>query len=262
LKNGRYINLFSRQGQPILGLVDIEYEALQHMSSSFVLDGELLINDTGNLSSAEQYKATSKIVRKDGEKHGIAFRAFDLLTLDEFMSKKCKNQYRIRRNMLETLFKDGTLIQPLPSLYTGIDTSMIGKLLDKVRDEGQEGLMVNICDAEYEFKRSQKLLKVKVMQDADLLVTGIYEGTGKHAGRLGGIEIEFEHEGQRHRCNCGSGFSDDEREKYFEQPELIVGKIATIKFFEISRNDKGGYGLRFPIWLGRIRDDKTEVSMK
>ncbi len=99
------------------------------------------------------------------------------------------------------------------------------------------------------------------MQDADLKVVDVYDGTGKNKGKLGGIIVEFIYEGNTYQCECGSGFTDDERIKYWSNPNEIIGKIATIQFFEISKNDNGGYGLRFPVWTHRIRDDKTEISM-
>ena len=72
---------------------------------------------------------------------------------------------------------------------------------------------------------------------------------------------EFLHEGNTYQCNCGSGFSDEERVKYFNNPELLIGKIVTIGYFEISKNEQNTYGFRFPTWKGIIRDDKTEISM-
>ena len=121
--------------------------------------------------------------------------------------------------------------------------------------------MINLDNGMYEFKRTTNLLKVKVMQDADLKIVDVYEGTGKNKGKLGGIIIEFIYKDNTYRCECGSGFSDDERIKYWNSPEKILNKIATIQYFEISKNDDGGYGLRFPVWTHRIREDKTEISM-
>ena len=65
-----------------------------------------------------------------------------------------------------------------------------------------------------------------------------------------------------HECNCGSGFTDSERITYFENKELLIGKIVTIRYFEVTQNETTkGYGLRFPTWTGVIRDDKDEISM-
>jgi len=97
--------------------------------------------------------------------------------------------------------------------------------------------------------------------DADVRCLGTIEGTGKNVGKLGSITIQFEHEGKAYKCNCGSGFSDEERSRYWKQPELIVGHIVTVGYFEVSKNAGGDFGLRFPTWKSIIRHDKTEISM-
>jgi DNA ligase-1 len=261
IRENEKISIFSRQGQPIEGLVDIETELLNHSTKRFVLDGELLITDTDNLESKDQYKATTKIVRKDGIKTGITFRAFDILTVDEFQNQKCDTEYKMRRKALELTFGNREFVKVLPVLYSGDDMSQIAAHLDKAKSNGDEGIMLNLNNGLYEFKRSKNLLKVKVMMDSDLRVIGVYEGTGKYKGKLGGIEVEFIHNDKVWQCNCGSGFCDEERELYWNQPDLLIRKIVTIQYFEITQNDSGGFGLRFPIWVGRIRHDKKEISM-
>jgi hypothetical protein len=42
---------------------------------------------------------------------------------------------------------------------------------------------------------------------------------------------------------------------------MLIGKIVTLGYFEISKNADGGFGLRFPTWKGIIRHDKSEISM-
>ena len=46
--------------------------------------------------------------------------------------------------------------------------------------------MLKNWDAVYEFKRTKNLLKMKLMDTIDLMVTDVYEGTGKYTGMLGG----------------------------------------------------------------------------
>ena len=66
-------------------------------------------------------------------------------------------------------------------------------------------------------------------------------------------------DGEKHSCYLGSGFSDSDRSLIWNNPELIINKVVTIKFFEISENDNGGKGLHFPTWISMdsIRDDKS-----
>lgn len=263
VKDGGVVRCFTRQGQEYEGLDDIVKAVESSEYDNCVIDGELMILNHKDIPSDQRYKSTSKIVRKDGVKTGVKVVAFDILPIQDFKKGKVDVKYRMRRKTLESMLKDlnSPYLEPVEILYQGNDITMIDKLLEEVTNKGEEGLMININDAPYECKRTKHLLKVKKFQTADLLVTHIFEGDGNFKGMLGAIEVEFEHKGNIHRCNCGTGFSQEERIKYFNNPELLVGKIVEIKYFEISSNDNGGYGLRFPVWLGRIREDKTEISM-
>lgn len=261
------IEFYSRQGQLVEGLVEVEEDMkmfckVNKLHNAF-FDGELVAVNCEELSSDENYKVVTKTARTKGIKRGLKYNIFDTLSYEEFMSQNCDTEYYKRRQLLNELSKNVNLthINILPVLYNGSDKDMIMEYLNKARENHKEGIMINLNNGMYEFKRTTNLLKVKVMQDADLKIVDVYEGTGKNKGKLGGIIIEFIYKDNTYRCECGSGFSDDERIDYWKNPEKILNKIATIQYFEISKNDNGGYGLRFPVWTHRIRDDKTEISM-
>lgn len=263
------IKFYSRQGQLIEGLVEIEEDMKSFCKANIIhdgfFDGELVAVNCEEISSEENYKIVTKTARTKGIKCGLKYQIFDTLSYDEFVNQSCSLEYWKRRELLNYLntFETKALehINILPVIYKGQDKDMIIKCLNRARDNHKEGIMINLSNGMYEFKRSNTLLKVKVMQDADLKIVDVYEGTGKNKGKLGGIIIEFVYENNTYQCECGSGFTDDERIKYWSNPNEIIGKIATIQYFEISKNDNGGYGLRFPVWTHRIREDKTEISM-
>ena len=261
------IEFYSRQGQLVEGLVEVEEDMkmfckVNKLHNAF-FDGELVAVNCEELSSDENYKVVTKTARSKGLKRGLKYNIFDTLSYEEFMLQNCETEYYKRRQLLNELSKNNSLthINILPVLYNGSDKDMIMEYLNKARENHKEGIMINLDNGMYEFKRTTNLLKVKVMQDADLKIVDVYEGTGKNKGKLGGIIIEFIYKDNTYRCECGSGFSDDERIDYWNNPEKILNKIATIQYFEISKNDNGGYGLRFPVWTHRIREDKTEISM-
>lgn len=261
------IEFYSRQGQLVEGLVEVEEDMKAFCKANKLhnafFDGELVAVNCEELSSDENYKVVTKTARTKGIKRGLKYNIFDTLSYEEFMSQNCDTEYYKRRQLLNELSKNVNLthINILPVLYNGSDKDMIMEYLNKARENHKEGIMINLDNGMYEFKRTTNLLKVKVMQDADLKIVDVYEGTGKNKGKLGGIIIEFIYKDNTYRCECGSGFSDDERIDYWNNPEKILNKIATIQYFEISKNDNGGYGLRFPVWTHRIREDKTEISM-
>ena len=49
---------------------------------------------------------------------------------------------------------------------------------------------------------------------------------------------------------------------FWEHKDELIGKIVTISYFEITSNDNGGYGFRFPTWKGKeyIRFDKKGID--
>lgn len=264
INNNDNIEFYTRQGQLVEGLIDIEKEVKQFLPNNMVLDGELLAINNMNLNSKDLYRETIKRGRKKGDKTGLEYHVFDLITLDDLQNGVSNNKCSNRKEILHTMILGSysKFVKEVPILYKGKEINRITKLLDEQVDMGNEGVMVNISDAPYECKRSSQILKVKKFQDCDVKVLNIIEGTGKNKNKLGAITIQFEHDNELYTCDCGSGFSDEERLLYWENPELLMNKIVTIGYFEVSQNSKTKeYGLRFPTWKGIIRTDKTEISM-
>lgn len=260
LKENGQVSFYTRAGQKYEGLVDLESELLRILPDNFCLDGEITLLNRGNLSSKEAYKQTMKIVRQttNPEKHGLKMLVFDYMSAEEFKNQKCKHTYTVRRSYAELLFHriDFQYFELLPILYRGTDTSKITELLEEEVANGEEGIMINILDAEYEFKRTNNLLKVKKMQTLDLEIIGFEEGTGRLAGTLGAILIRYK---DGNVVKVGSGFSDEIRALIWTEPSNFLGKIVEIQYFEETTNADGGKSLRFPIFKD-FRPDKTEAD--
>lgn len=211
------IEFYSRQGQLVEGLIEVEEDMKEFCKVNKIhnafFDGELVAVNCEELSSDENYKVVTKTARSKGIKRGLKYNIFDTLRYEDFVLQECDTEYYKRRWLLNELSKNVNLtyINILPVLYNGSDKDMIMEYLNKARENHKEGIMINLDNGMYEFKRTTNLLKVKVMQDADLKIVDVYEGTGKNKGKLGGIIIEFVYKDNTYRCECGSGFSDDER---------------------------------------------------
>lgn len=257
LKEDGQVSFYTRAGQKYEGLVDLEDEMSRLMPDNTCLDGEITLLARGNLSSKEAYKQTMKIVRQitNPEKHGIKMLVFDCMTAEEFKNQYCPNDYTIRRADAELLFHqiDFQYFELLPILYRGSDTSKITELLEEEVANGEEGIMINICDALYEFKRTNSLLKCKKFDSLDLEVVGVEEGSGRLAGMLGAVQVRYK---DGNIVRVGSGFSDAERKQYWANPELILNKVVEVKYFEETTNADKTFSLRFPTWCSNIRTDK------
>lgn len=249
----------TRQNRRIDGLQDILTSLKKDSSlvNNIVLDGELVFSAEEELDSAARYRKTVEIVNSDMEnKKNVKYHVFDVAALEPFnKGESTKTPYTIRREILEGSLTNTDVVELVPILYQGDDHTKIVELLDEAIANEQEGIMINLANGTYDCGRSNNLLKFKQMHTVDLRVLDIQEGTGKYEDSLGAIIVDY----KGYELGVGSGFSDKERELYWASPELIVGKIVEVQYFEESSNNQGGLSLRFPIFR-EVREDKVEIS--
>lgn len=258
LKENGQVSFYTRAGQKYEGLIELEEELKKITDDNFMLDGELTLLDGRGLCSKDQYKETMKISRKDGPKTGLKMLVFDYMPVANFKLQKCPVSYSNRRANLSAMFDLNTFnyFELLPLLYVGSDASVISKYLDAAITDGQEGIMINIWDAPYEFKRTPNILKVKKMNTMDLQIIGFEEGTGRLVNTLGAILVKYKN---GNVVKVGSGFSDSIRKEIWSNQEKYLNTIVEIKYFEETTNADGGESLRFPIF-NDFRPDKIEAD--
>lgn len=244
------IKFYSRVGQLVEGLVEIEADLKYNFPNDIALDGELTISNYFDMPSKDAYKAASKIIRLKGDtpKTGLTYRVFDMMTAEEFISQSCPTIYDARRALLDSYAGRAQHIEVLPVLYRGNDTSKITEFLDKITSEGGEGCILNLCDAPYVWNRTWNLQKVKKFADMELEVLDFEEGDGKYTGMLGAFICKYKNS----TVKVGSGLTDAERIAIWQNKELYRGKLITINYFEESFSD-GIPSLRFPTFV-RFRE--------
>ena len=238
---------------------EIEQEMAEKLpAQGLCLDGEITLLENEGVPSKEAYKQAMKITRSDGEKHGLKMIVFDAMLAEEFRNQRCDRVWEERRRALDMIFgpRDLKYFELLPVLYQGEDTEMILKYLDAAIAADQEGIMINIALAPYEFKRTNYLLKVKKMSTLDLEIVGFEEGTGRLAGTLGAILVRYKN---GNIVKVGSGFSDRLRTEIWSNRDEWFGNICEIQYFEETTNADGGESLRFPVFKD-CRPDKTEAD--
>lgn len=257
IKENGQVTFYTRAGQKYEGLVDLEAEMLEKFPDGVCLDGEITLLNTEGIPSKEAYKQAMKITRADGEKHGVKMLVFDAMLAEEFRAQKCDRIWERRREGLENTFssQEFNYFQLLPVLYKGEDTTMITKLLDEAIADQQEGIMINLALAPYEFKRTNYLLKVKKFNSADLRVIGFEEGTGKYVGMLGALICDYKDNVVR----VGSGLTDNQRKEIWQNRFKYLDTIVEISYFEETKDSTGKKSLRFPTFKD-FRPDKTEPN--
>ena len=255
-------NFFSRQGKTFdtLDVLKNEIESLN--LRNIVFDGEVCIVDE---NGAEDFQGIMKeIKRKDHTIQNPKYKVFDYLMLEEFDNQESERKLSNRLgnfNMVYNTFgKELKCIDVLGQWEVESEDHFQG-LAELATKNNWEGLMLR-KDCGYKGKRSNDLLKVKKFFDDEYVVKSIE--TAKHRIIVNGIDVEeemlasviIEHKG----CDVGvgSGFNQDERRLYFNNPEQIIGKVITVTYFEQTINQDGGYSLRFPT-IKTVHGDKRDT---
>lgn len=257
---------FSRNGNRLPALEPLErliQSACTTKDQDFVLDGEICVvdkNGTENFTSA-----VSSAKRKSVKMENFRYYVFDYLTMDQF---ELRDDTTVLSKRLETLQKflerfsgDNQICAVEMERYSD---AALAKWKTKSQDAEWEGLMLRM-DSAYSGKRSNDLLKMKSFFDDEYEVLDCEFGTMRMIDPTTGLEkvidglksVIIEHKGCK--VHVGSGFTIDQRQEYFKNPENIIGKKITVQYFEeICDADGAINSLRFPT-LKMIYDDERDT---
>jgi DNA ligase-1 len=229
--------------------------ATSNLSMGFVLDGEVIGNSFQELMRQARRKT-------DVQAEDSVYNVFDILPLDAFREGHWNAQLSKRITILEDMrpiIDTMPGLELLPHIMVDLDTAAGRDQLDRYAKDnvnaGFEGIMIKELQAPYICKRSTDWMKWKPTITVDLEVIGVEEGTGRNKGRLGALVCEGMDDGKHITVNVGSGFSDEDRDDYWNNSNDVVGRTAEIMCDVITQNRDGTYSLRFPRFI-RFRDDK------
>jgi len=221
----------------------------------FWLDGEV----TGRSFQELMRQARRK---EDVNASDSVFNVFDIIPSDDWGRGYWNAQLHKRIDILEKL---RPIIDDMPNVelltHINVDLSTIegqNQLKRYANDmvvAGFEGIMIKDINSPYECKRNTSWLKWKPTITVDLTVVNIEEGTGRNEGRLGALVCEGIDDGKTIRVNVGSGYSDSDRDDYWTNSNVVIGRTAEVLADAITQNQDGSYSLRFPRFV-RFRDDK------
>lgn len=230
-----------------IGKADVSY--------GMVFDGEVIGNTFQELM--RQARRKDNVQAEDS-----VFNIFDIIPINDFRRGHWNAQLSKRIKMLEDIrpiIDSMPNVELLPHIMVDLDTAAGRDQLDRyAKDQvnaGFEGIMIKDVDAPYECKRNTFWMKWKPTITVDLEVIGVEEGTGRNQGRLGALVCNGVDDGKEITVNVGSGFSDSDRDNYWRDSNLIIGRTAEILCDVITQNQDGTYSLRFPRFV-RFRDDK------
>jgi len=245
---------------------------MAHLGIKGVFDGELYSHERTFSEIASIARTEDKPLPDD-----IKLVVWDWVSTHDWGMHKNTEPYidRLANVKRAVGFANSDFLQAIPFTVEYLDTHApaVGagfykvfeagelKLMAKTLDElygktlalGYEGLMAKDMNAFYEWKRAKTMFKIKPEDYIDGFVIGVFEGTGKYEGFLGGLIVEVEIEGNSVDVRVGGGFSDKQREEFWNNPP--INRWAEIKYTEVTKTLGGTSSLRHPRFV-RLRDDK------
>jgi len=229
----RYIHkkLYSRQGKIIKGMDHI-LNRLKDFDEE--LDGELTI-------PGKDFDEASGLIRNSDQTPEAVYNVFD----SPSMSFGKEDRYLSLKKTLYLLDSPFSLVPQ----YKRFSLSAVLEFYETAIKDGEEGIVICTAEGKYENKRSWSWMKLVPVLSKDLRCDSFFEGTGKNKGKLGGIVVEFKGE----RVRVGTGFSDEQREKIWNNTIHYSNKIAEIEYKGVTAYDC----LRMPRFK-RWREDKNE----
>jgi DNA ligase-1 len=238
-------------GQYDEDLMNIRYQ----VGFDFVMDGESFASDFTETINAKK-------AGNDKAKAALRLRAFFMMPLTDWIAQK--TTITMRENRLNLTLRLESANCKRIEISKGREvknfqdmTAYCNEVIDVHK---QEGLILKDWDAVYTWDRTFAWTKVKRFYDVDCKVTGFYLGKPKtkNANRLGGIKVWGRVEdGTIVESDCGSGFTDAQRDEIWSNQKKYLGATVVIKYQEVSKSkSKAVASLRFPTFE-HFRDDKT-----
>lgn len=220
--------MWSRNGKPIISAPHI-FESLKPLFENepdLIFDGELYAD-----RSVADFNTIISCVRKTKPTQNdlnisaqfIQYHVYDIPSVDEIFTGRWRE--------LDELNLD------FPECVKMVETHVIKSeneisewYLDYMK-QGYEGQILR-TDSHYENKRSKSLLKHKSFVDAEFVILGVEEGKGNHAGKVG--RLNFEINGKPFDAAVNGDWEYIER--LWHSRDGLVGKIATVKYFELTED--------------------------
>ena len=234
--------LYSRNGKIFPNFPHIEKALSKEAFNNTVFDGEIM---------SDNFQALMKqVYRKTDVDTSDAYLAlFDVLDLKDYNKGSTSLNTLQRKEILDNMAFDDC-IREVEWTRCNLDTEggqrIFKRMYKEAIENGYEGLMVKPIEAVYECKRSPSWLKIKPIIEVTLTIKGIEEGQGKFLGTTGALVCEGVDDGVHIKVNVGSGLSDDQRDMFWDNRDVIIGDLVEIRADAITQAENGEYSLRFP----------------
>lgn len=231
--------MWTRTGKEVLSAPHV-FESIKHIFDKYpdlILDGELYTsNKDVDFNTIISCVRKTKPTEEDLEtsKQYIDYWVYDLPNWDN-NDYGCKDRLFKLSDILDEI--NSFMLVTVPTHFINSKEELHAKLAEYIT-EGFEGQILRVANSLYENKRSKSLIKHKTFSDEEFPIIGYAEGLGKFSGKLATLKVDVKGVEVDVTINGTMQYL----EELFAIKETLIGKQATVKYFEYTVDGS----LRFP----------------
>lgn len=235
-----------------LPALETKYQSLPNC----MLDTEIVYRD-GSMKYRSIVSGMINSAMKGGRinQRELNLHAFDSMPITDWDRKHCNRGYTERYEdtlkLVSSLEENSQMHFAVSDVVYSIDQA--NERVEDLWEAGYEGLMLKELDHRYTFTKSRLWAKFKQTKTADLLCTGVTEGTGWCEGMIGALELEGIVEGKAIKVKAGSGMTASDRSR---DPNFYLGNTIEIKYNSVTRDARTGQWSLFLPRYKIVRFDK------
>ena len=282
--DGRFVNIViqggevlneSRQGEPTL-LDNPAFLSELAQLKDCVINAELTMDGieryesngiVASLISIATKKAAGKDITKEIKKletkhmpykkalEAIRVTAWDILTLDEYFTRKCTRPYYERLYDLTVTLRAYDMLSVVETKKVNTVEEVMEHFEEVVGRNG-EGTVVKSIDGVWADKKPNYQIKVKKEINLDLEIIGFNYGTGKNLHLISSLNVKSS-DGKL--LTSPTGINEDDMVYITDHQQELIGKIVEVKCSGISQDSEGNYSALHPVFK-YIRDDKDVAN--
>jgi DNA ligase-1 len=223
--------MFSRNGKPIISAPHIR-RSLNYVFDCYpdlILDGELYADKFANdfnkiVSLVKKTKPTEDDLFES--QRNIQYWIYDIPNNNIDFADRCERLHELFEDSSDNF--DKYCVEVETQICNSEDEVI--ELYEEYVENGFEGQMLRL-DRKYENKRSKSLMKHKSFIDEEYTIVDVCEGEGNKTNMVGYMTFKTA-DGKPFKSNVKATF--EESEEMFRNRKQLIGKQATIKYFNLT----------------------------
>jgi DNA ligase-1 len=250
VKNDGNVTMFTRSGSVIETLPQIKNAIEKSDWDNFVLDGEVMGSDWNESASVVMSYKSNK------NDSNMFYHVFDAMAFDDWRDQQCSLSLLNRISLAAELIEQ-TNCKKITDVFgeTVNNEKELLQFYANCMSKGYEGIMIKKLHANYSFKRSDAVVKMKPVATYEGMIVGHYLGNrgSKREGLWGGFEVVMSN---GIITRVGGGYTDKLKSEIGIDPNAWIGKIVEVEGQPDPMTKDGltkDGKVRFPVFL-RERD--------